>query len=79
PRFSGGAEIVGLVFIEADCTGAPGWGEVRIYGSLVVNGQFASLGPGSRLFDIGQLPGAPASIELPPLGVTLLAGSWKDF
>ena len=79
PRFSGGAEIVGLVFIEADCTGAPAWGEARIYGSLVVNGQFSSLGAGSRLFHIGQPPGAPAQIELPPLGVTLLAGSWKDF
>ena len=79
PRFSGGAEIVGLVFIEADCTGTPAWGEVRIYGSLVVNGQFASLGLGSRLFHIGELPGAPGRIELPPLDVTLLAGSWKDF
>lgn len=79
PRFSGGAQIVGLVFIEADCTGAPAWGDVRIHGSLTVAGGVDALGPTSRLSHIGQLPGGPARIELPPLEVTQLAGSWKDF
>jgi hypothetical protein len=79
PRFSGGARIIGLVFIEADCTGAPGWGDVEIYGGLAVGGSFDALGPSSRLAHIGQLPGGPARIELPVLEVTQLAGSWKDF
>jgi hypothetical protein len=80
PRFSGGAQLVGLVLIEADCTGAAGWGDVRLYGSLGVSGDFASLGPGSRLFHIGEFPGGGAArIEPPPLDIILLAGSWKDF
>lgn len=79
PRFSGGAQIAGLVLIEADCTGAPVWGDVRLYGSLAVTGQFDSLGPTSRLAHISQLPGGGARIEPPPLGVVRLAGSWKDF
>lgn len=79
PRFSGGAQIIGLLYIEADCTGAPVWGDVRLYGSLAVTGQFNSLGPTSRLAHIGQYPGGPARIEPPPLDVIQLAGSWKDF
>lgn len=79
PRFSGGAQIVGLVLIEADCTGAAAWGDVRLYGSLAVTGQFASLGPTSRLAHISQLAGSGTRIEPPPLGVVRLAGSWKDF
>lgn len=79
PRMTGGAQIVGLVFIEADCGGAPLWGNVRIYGSLVVRGDFASLGPGSRLLHISQAPGGPARIEPPPLDLIQLAGSWRDF
>ncbi len=79
PRFSGGAEIVGLIYIEADCTGTPAWGDVSLYGSLAVTGQFNNLGPSSHLAHIGQLPGGPANIEPPPLEVIQLAGSWKDF
>lgn len=80
PRFSGGVQIIGLVLIEADCTGAPAWGDVRIYGSLAVGGDFNSLGPNSRLFHISQFPGGgPARIEPPLLDIVQLAGSWKDF
>lgn len=79
PRLSGGVQIVGLVFIEADCSGAPGWGDARIFGSLVVRGDFASLGPASRLLHIGHVPGGPARIEPPPLELVQLAGSWRDF
>lgn len=79
PRFSGGAEIVGLIYIEADCTGAPAWGDVYLYGSLVVTGQFNSLGPSSHLAQIGQLPGGPTHFEPPLLEVIQLAGSWKDY
>lgn len=79
PRFSGGAQIIGLIYIEAGCTGAPVWGDMRLYGSLAVKGQFNSLGPNSRLAHIGQYPGGPARIEPPPLEVIQFAGSWKDF
>lgn len=79
PRMSGGAQIVGLVLIEADCGGAPGWGDVRIYGSLVVRGDFTSLGPGSHLLHISHAPTAPMRIEPPPLELVQLAGSWRDF
>lgn len=80
PRFSGGAQLVGLILIEADCTGAPAWGDVRIYGSLAVGGDFGSLGSNSRLFHIGQFPGGgPARIEPPTLDIVQLAGSWRDF
>lgn len=79
PRFSGGAQIVGLVLVEADCTGAPVWGDVRLYGSLAVGGDFASLGPNSRLFHISQLAGGPTRIEPPTLDIIQLAGSWRDF
>lgn len=79
PRFSGGVQIVGLVFIEADCSGAPVWGDARIYGSLAVRGDFASLGPGSRLLHISHAPDGPARIEPPPLELVQLAGSWRDF
>lgn len=79
PRFSGGAQIIGLIYIEAGCTGAPVWGDMRLYGSLAVKGQFNSLGPTSRLAHIGQFPSGPARIEPPPLDVIQLAGSWKDF
>ena len=79
PRFSGGAEIVGLIYIEADCTGAPAWGDVYLYGSLAVIGQFNSLGPTSHLAQIGQHPSGPARIVPPLLEVIQLAGSWKDF
>ncbi len=80
PRFSGGAQIVGLVLIEADCTGAPAWGDVQFYGSLAVSGDFASLGPSSRVTHISEFPGGgPARIEPPVLDIIQLAGSWKDF
>lgn len=79
PRLSGGAQIIGLVFIEADCSGAPGWGDVRIYGSLAVRGDFTSLGPGSRLLHISHAPDGPARIEPPPLELVQLAGSWRDY
>ena len=80
PRFSGGAQIVGLVLIEADCTGAPAWGDVQFYGSLAISGDFASLGPGSRVTHISEFPGGgPARIEPPVLDIIQLAGSWKDF
>jgi len=80
PRFSGGAQLVGLVLIEADCTGAASWGDVRLYGSLGVSGNFASLGAGSRIFHISEFPGGgPARIEPPLLDIIQLAGSWKDF
>ena len=79
PAFGGGAQIVGLVLIEADCGGGPGWSDVRLYGSLAVGGDFAGLGPTSRLFHISHAPGAPRRIEPPPLGVVVFAGSWKDF
>ena len=79
PPFGGGAQIVGLVFIEADCGSAPAWGNVRIYGSLVVRGDFASLGAGSRLLHISQAPAGPERIEPPALDLIQLAGSWRDF
>lgn len=79
PPFGGGAQIVGTVFIEADCGGAPAWGTVRIYGSLVVRGDFAGLGPGSRLLHISQAPGGAEHIAPPPLDLIQLAGSWRDF
>ncbi|MBU1190835.1 MAG: hypothetical protein KKA36_04510 [Gammaproteobacteria bacterium] len=79
PGFSGGAVIVGFIYIEADCTGAPAWGDFHLYGSLAVTGQFNSLGPSSRLAHIGQHPSGPNRIEPPPLEVIQLAGSWKDF
>ena len=80
PRFSGGPQLVGLVLIEADCTGAASWGDVRVYGSLGVSGNFTSLGLGSRLFHISEYPGGgPARIEPPLLDIIQLAGSWKDF
>lgn len=83
PRFGGGAQIVGVVLIEADCSGAPAWGDVHLYGSLGVSGvsgDFGSLGPNSRLFHISQFPGGgPARIEPPPLDIVQLAGSWRDF
>lgn len=78
-RFSGGAEIVGFIYIEADCTGAPAWGDVYLYGSLAVTGQFNSLGPSSHLAHISQAPGASLHIQPPLLEVIQLAGSWKDF
>lgn len=79
PPFGGGAQIIGVVFIEADCSGTPTWGTVRIYGSLVVHGEFASLGTGSRLLHISQAPDAAGRIEPPPLDLIQLAGSWRDF
>ncbi len=80
PRFSGGALIVGVVLIEADCSGAAAWGDVQLYGSLAVTGNFAALGPGSRLAHISEHPDdGPARIEAPLLDVIVLAGSWKDF
>lgn len=79
PRFGGGAEIVGLILIEADCSGASAWGDVRIYGALAVHGMFASLGLGSHLLHIEQAPDGPPKIESPLLEVVQLAGSWKDF
>lgn len=79
PAFGGGAQIVGLVLIEADCSGGPVWGDLRLYGSLAVRGDFAGLGPTSRLFHMSHAAGAPRRIEPPPLGVVAFAGSWKDF
>lgn len=79
PAFGGGAQLIGLVLIEADCGGGPAWGDVRLYGSLAVRGAFGRLGPTSRLLHISHAPGAPRRIEPPPLGVVAFAGSWKDF
>jgi hypothetical protein len=84
PRFTGGVRIIGLVLIEAECLGAPVWGDTHIYGTLAVAGSvdFANLGPGSRLLHISHAPGvppAPARIEPPRLDVLTLAGSWRDF
>lgn len=87
PRFTGGVRLVGVVLIEADCLGAPTWGDVRIYGTLVLAGSvdFANLGPGSRLLHISHapavaaLPPVPAGIAPPILDVLPLAGSWRDF
>ena len=79
PAFSGGTQIVGMVFIEADCSGGPAWGDVRIYGSLVLRGTIDQLGPATRLLHISQAPGAAIRIEPPPLEVLRLAGTWRDF
>lgn len=79
PRFGGGAQIIGLVLIEADCSDAPVWGDVRIYGALAAHGTFASLGSGSHLLHIEHTADRPPRIEPPPLEVVQLAGSWKDF
>lgn len=80
PRFSGGAQLFGLVFIEADCTGAASWGDVYLYGSLAVRGMFTALSAGSHLLHISEFPsGGPLRIEPPVLGMIQLAGSWKDF
>lgn len=79
PAFSGGTQIVGLVFIEADCSGGPAWGDARIYGNLSLSGDIAQLGPTTRLLHISHAPGHPVRIEPPPLDVLRLAGSWRDF
>lgn len=86
PRFTGGVRLVGVVLIEAECLGAPVWGDMRIYGTLALAGSvdFANLGPGSRLLHISHvpsasMPSAPDRIEPPRLDILPLAGSWRDF
>ncbi len=79
PRFSGGARIVGLIMVEADCGGAPSWGDVQIFGSLAIGGGFDALGPSSRLYHISLAPAGPDTLEPPPLDVVVRAGGWRDF
>lgn len=81
PRFTGGVRVVGLVYIEAECLGAPAWDDMQIYGSLAVAGSvaFDNLGPGSRLLHISHAPGTADTIAPPRLDVLTWAGSWKDF
>lgn len=81
PRFAGGVQLVGFVLIEAECLGAPVWGDARIHGTLAVAGSvaFDNLGPGSRLLHISHTPGAGDRIAPPRLDILTWAGSWRDF
>ena len=79
PQLGGGAQIHGLVVIEAACAGGPPWGHFRLFGTLAVGGDLQRLSPGVRLAHIEQAAGRPARLDLPIIEAPQVPGSWRDF
>ena len=73
-----GTEIHGVLYMEADCTGAPAWGSVRIHGTLAVTGTLPVLGRYSRIAHIRHARGRPDRLFLPTIAVIPVPGSWND-
>lgn len=78
PTINGGVTIYGIVYVDSTCTGANGWGNTDIYGSLIVNGGVSQLNANTRLhhFSESGTPGGPGN---PVVSAPKVIGTWKDF
>ncbi|WP_297528585.1 hypothetical protein [Thiohalobacter sp.] len=79
PQLGGGAQVHGVVVIEAPCPGGPPWGHFTLFGTLAVGGNLNRLSPGVRLAHIEQAAGQPPRLALPIIEAPQVPGSWRDF
>lgn len=82
PTINGGAgapviEIYGLVFIDTPDCDLSGWGQVKIYGTLAVNGDLNKFNANVELHDrdLDTFAGS----DSPYTVTSLIPGTWRDF
>jgi hypothetical protein len=82
PALPDGLLIHGIVYYE---TGMPGqcdattWGQIELYGSLLVEGDLVNLGAGSRFLHYEHARPEGLAANLKPLRVARIPGTWRDF
>jgi hypothetical protein len=79
PRLGAGTLIYGVVFVEGGCEDTTDWGNARIYGSLVIDGNLGQLSPKLRLAHINVASRNHDELLLPLIGAPMVPGTWKDF
>ncbi|MDI1292576.1 MAG: PilX N-terminal domain-containing pilus assembly protein [Methylobacter sp.] len=80
PKINGGPTIYGVVFVDASCTGANGWGGVTVYGSVTVNGGMSKLNANTTIHDWSAATGTTTSLGNSFIdGIYEIPGTWKDF
>ncbi len=83
PKFGGGTTLHGLVYIEGDCGdndehGSNSWGNVEIYGALVIASDSTQLSGNVRINHMRYARGKPSRILPPLLGAIPIPGTWSD-
>jgi hypothetical protein len=79
PNFSDGVRIVGVVFIDNDCSEAIAEGQLEIFGTLAVNGNLNAGVAELRLKHIQAEDNQLKYLDFPVLRGVRIPGSWRDF
>ena len=87
PGFSGNATIVGVVFSDASSCSLPGWGNHKIKGSLIVNGDITQFNANS-VFEASYIEGSDSKMSSGndtafdendfASSIKVLPGTWTD-
>jgi len=87
PGFSGNATIVGVVFSDASTCALPGWGNHKIKGSLIVNGDITQFNANS-VFEASYIEGSDSKMSSGndtafdendfTSSIKVLPGTWTD-
>jgi Tfp pilus assembly protein PilX len=77
PKMNGGPTIYGIVFMDSDCPAANGFGGLKVFGTVAVNGDIGKLNANPEFKHFGMSGGGSPSLGV--IGTGVLPGSWKDF
>lgn len=77
-KINGGVEIYGVVYLDGGCK-INGWGNAKIYGSLVSDSDIVGLSENSAEYHGFSSNSWNALKEISSDGVFVIPGTWKDF
>lgn len=77
-KINGGIEIYGVVYLDGGCK-INGWGNAKIYGSLVSDNDIVGLSANSSEYHGFSSNSWNALKEISIDGVFVIPGTWKDF